>query len=515
MKYLLVLACVLVTQLMYAQETRFNIKDEWFHKYGNSALKIGDTLPDIPLGSVINNYTGKTRFSEFKGKLIILDFWSTGCSSCISNFGHLEELQQEFKDQIQIFLVNIFETKEDIENRLKGRYLNKFKLPNLPCIVAEKSITTEEAGMRASAIRRMFPSRGVPYHVWIDMNGVVRLKGGALNTYSDKIRKILKGEEIFVLNNSASVPLLSADKNATYHQQLGQLKETKISYGSIITGYNNELEAGPAFRQIVDSSSMSRTTYFMNEEMLTIYMRGPFKNSYLKQFERELLYSPTIATRDLAVLPKDVDTLKFTSRMNRTRKLTDSEYIRSRYCYEQIVPLHLDEETRLRYMLDDLNRYFGDHYQVEVVLEEREYPCYSLVNLAATDRIAVSNSNVKKEHKKKKRESYKEYKDMALITIVNEVIRNNPGIEEVLWRNKERGGPFLIFNGTSWDDEKRVDLILPGQGLRTIDELKQGLRLNNLDLIETRKRLKFLVVKKRSSLMAGGGNLLNGTVLTN
>lgn len=45
-------------------------------------------MPDISLGEVHNNYTGNTKFSEFKGKLVILDFWNTMCHSCML---HLED----------------------------------------------------------------------------------------------------------------------------------------------------------------------------------------------------------------------------------------------------------------------------------------------------------------------------------------------------------------------------------------------------------------------------------------
>src|SRR5688572_7574854 len=78
---------------------KFPIKDEWFWKYGSKGLQVGNKMPDIPLGVVINNKTGKTRFSEFKGKLLILDFWDTYCSSCIEGFPKMVQLQKEFGDK--------------------------------------------------------------------------------------------------------------------------------------------------------------------------------------------------------------------------------------------------------------------------------------------------------------------------------------------------------------------------------------------------------------------------------
>src|SRR4051812_2371316 len=80
-----------------------------FDRWHESALREGDKMPDIALGTVINNRTGKTRFSQFRGKIIILDFWSTTCTGCLAEMAYMENLQRQFKNRIQIFLVNPFE----------------------------------------------------------------------------------------------------------------------------------------------------------------------------------------------------------------------------------------------------------------------------------------------------------------------------------------------------------------------------------------------------------------------
>ena len=52
-------------------------------------LKIGDAIPatvwTTPL-QVVNAPQKTTTLSADKGKLILLDFWNTWCSSCLKNF---------------------------------------------------------------------------------------------------------------------------------------------------------------------------------------------------------------------------------------------------------------------------------------------------------------------------------------------------------------------------------------------------------------------------------------------
>lgn len=55
-------------------------------------LTIGDKVPDIVLNHVINYKAGDIKLSDFKGKLVILDFWSSWCGACIALFPHMDSL---------------------------------------------------------------------------------------------------------------------------------------------------------------------------------------------------------------------------------------------------------------------------------------------------------------------------------------------------------------------------------------------------------------------------------------
>src|SRR6476620_3661535 len=69
-------------------------------------LTIGDTLPDMPLSSIINYKSFTACLSSFKGKLLILDFWATWCTSCLKHFPKMDSLQQQYPGQVQVIMVN-------------------------------------------------------------------------------------------------------------------------------------------------------------------------------------------------------------------------------------------------------------------------------------------------------------------------------------------------------------------------------------------------------------------------
>jgi len=70
------------------------------------ALTVGDKVPDIEFAHVINYKHSTARLSDFKGKLIILDFWASWCTTCVKGFPHSDSLQKHFKGRLQIILVN-------------------------------------------------------------------------------------------------------------------------------------------------------------------------------------------------------------------------------------------------------------------------------------------------------------------------------------------------------------------------------------------------------------------------
>src|SRR5687768_13046390 len=75
------------------------------YKKNAGPLRVGDKVPEILLSNVKNYPGGKLNLSRFKGKLIIIDFWNSSCRSCIKAMPKTQELQDRFKDKVQIIYV--------------------------------------------------------------------------------------------------------------------------------------------------------------------------------------------------------------------------------------------------------------------------------------------------------------------------------------------------------------------------------------------------------------------------
>lgn len=118
-------------------------------------LKKGDQLPDNELEDV----NGKTfKMSDFRGKTILLDFWSSGCGPCISAGPELKKVQEEFADKLQV--VSISTDDEKSWKTASERY--QITWTNL----------SDKKG-RNAGFCSMFEFKGIPYFMVADENGVI------------------------------------------------------------------------------------------------------------------------------------------------------------------------------------------------------------------------------------------------------------------------------------------------------------------------------------------------------
>ena len=57
---------------------------------------VGQAAPDFTLKDLNGNRVG---LSDFKGKVVVLNFWATWCGPCREEIPHMDALYQKYKDQ--------------------------------------------------------------------------------------------------------------------------------------------------------------------------------------------------------------------------------------------------------------------------------------------------------------------------------------------------------------------------------------------------------------------------------
>lgn len=93
--------------------------------------------------------------SDYKGKVVLIDFWETWCRPCLATFPTLEKLQQEYPENFVVLAVTpgFSDTKEDAQSFAKNHdYSFNYLLDS-------------------TKLHEKLEVQGIPFKVYIDAEG--------------------------------------------------------------------------------------------------------------------------------------------------------------------------------------------------------------------------------------------------------------------------------------------------------------------------------------------------------
>ena len=297
-------------------------------------LTIGDTVPDIEFTNLLNYYSKTARLSDFKGKLVILDFWATWCGSCIRKLPLLDSLQNAFKNDVQFILVNskaTTDTREKIEAFYKKR--------NIRLLTA----------IEDTILKETFPHTLIPHYIWINSSGVVQGITSSDDITADNISS--------AVTNLKKVALTyKKDINTNYPLFLSEDApvDSLKQYSIFLKGKIDGLPSANRYRtkdSIIYGRAMTNTT------LLSMFI---IVGSQVV---------PDFSTNRMILNVEDSSGLL----LNETKIGKTAWYRNNLYTYELIVPVS-QAKNLYTYMLEDLNRYSS--YSAKV--EKRKVACLIL-----------------------------------------------------------------------------------------------------------------------------------------
>ncbi|OIJ20399.1 hypothetical protein BKP45_09120 [Anaerobacillus alkalidiazotrophicus] len=119
---------------------------------GNT-VGIGEEAYDFELQDLDGN---THRLSDYRGEIVILNFFATWCVSCVAEAPELEKFNEEFKDEMNLFIV------------VKGEPLNTVKR-----YVEEKNSNKTYILDFNNHVSRRFGALGQPETIMINEEGII------------------------------------------------------------------------------------------------------------------------------------------------------------------------------------------------------------------------------------------------------------------------------------------------------------------------------------------------------
>jgi len=133
--------------------------------------------PDFTLPNLEGN---RLTLSDFKGKVIILNFWATWCPPCREEIPDFVELYGEYKDEgLVIIGVNL----DRGDSRAVKQFSKNYKI-NYPIVTGNVNVTQDYGGIR-----------GIPTTFIIDRKGNIKEKYVGYRpkaTFEEAVKKLLE-----------------------------------------------------------------------------------------------------------------------------------------------------------------------------------------------------------------------------------------------------------------------------------------------------------------------------------
>ncbi|MES2875460.1 MAG: redoxin family protein [Bacteroidota bacterium] len=327
--------CLFLSGLAYAQ---------------TQALNVGDQVPDITINNITNYKTTSAKVSDFKGKLLIIDFWATWCGPCVAMVPKMNALQKDFGDKIQ-FLSVTYQAQKDVE-----AFLNRLEKQNsshseLPVVFGDKQL------------KALFPHQTLPHYVWIDSEGRVATITGFDAVTSENIKKQLSQgsfetriKKDVILNYDYSTPLF-LDPN----------KAKLVRTQSVITGYIEGHRAAASYNVNSTNPDLRKKITATNLSMVRLYQVAMSKGTGKYTWDKTIL--------------EVSDTTKVRNRSSGSKY---REWLSegNGYCYELILPEKFSDPFAI--MEQDLNRYFQNY---SATIEKKPAEVLVLQKTSSSDLI--------------------------------------------------------------------------------------------------------------------------------
>jgi len=139
---------------------------------GSRPTGIGSTAPDF----TIQDSERKVSLHDYKGQVVILNFWATWCPPCVQEMPSLVQMQNQLKGRVTVLAVSVDVDADGYHKFIKSRNIDL--------------ITVRDANQKSNAL---YGTYKFPETYVIDRQGKIRRKFiGAVNWTDPEIEQYLK-----------------------------------------------------------------------------------------------------------------------------------------------------------------------------------------------------------------------------------------------------------------------------------------------------------------------------------
>ncbi len=401
---------------------------------------IGKVCPDYTIHGVTKFSKSEVTISDFRGKFLILDFWGRNCITCIKSFPHINELQNEFKGDIQFMLIASNDKKwgsgvQEFFEKISDKY--QLQIPSA----------------YDSSLFSLFNIETVPHVVVIDREGIIKAITYSGNLNHANLQNLINDNTFHVkmkLNSSID----KDEDELTDQEEL--TNETQEIYQSTFSKWH------PGEPR----SITTKIDYPENEEgfrsngisLVRLYKIAYWGKSDWK-FE-DSLYTQLWPH----LIIKTNDSLLFKSDFNSGKGY---------YNYSLIIPKSKSSQANIQWAMQcDLKKYFSFQVSTEI----KSMPCWELVT---TDKWV--KPEVKSDRKPEMQLDY------FGVSITN---RSMDDLLKAIWSYHQEQPPLINATGITGTIDLKLNALMTD-----FNDIQKALNMNGLALIKSHRDMTVMIIR--------------------
>ena len=348
-------------------------------------LALGEKCPNLEFSNLVNTSISGVKLSDYKGKLVILDFWATWCGACVKALPKLNKLQKKYQEEIVILPIT-YQDRETVKTFLDKREASGY--------FGEEELALTMV-VNDSAAQEYFPHKLLPHTVWLDKsaNYITATKSDMINetTIEKYLSEDIAPNELKkdLLEINMNLPLLfgglgksSPDLKSLKYSSL--FLEGKIDGLASFIGYQcdyNNIEGTQELTKVIAANHWVQTLY-------KVAFIGPRKQGV------EYWDFPNVDLKYASRLLWEAKDSTLYNWPGRTKESWDAVPDSLKwFSFEMVAPLKDSTHFQLD-ILNELNRYFGNTCNLEGKVEKRKVRYWALMKSGKSELFKSNGGNL-------------------------------------------------------------------------------------------------------------------------
>lgn len=155
------------------------------------------------------------HLADYKGKFIMIDFWSRGCGPCIMSLPEIKEISEMYKDRLIVISLSTDNKKNWTEESKTGKitWLNLNDLQG------------------SNGLHARYGGRGVPHYALISPEGkIMKIWGGfGPGSLKLKLRRWLSEKPMMTVTPSGSSKIVNYPSETSSNTEIVEIKQVEMS----------------------------------------------------------------------------------------------------------------------------------------------------------------------------------------------------------------------------------------------------------------------------------------------